>query len=205
MGKLLLVAFFAFDLAGAQVASTPPSIEPSVDSPAQRQSLQRLLACVAQARPRWARDTLAQPYLSDAQASAATQLAAGRDTCLSGAQAEVTFRTSSIVSGLAEHFLRSEIQRANFAQVARALTTMPPRNVSEDFAFCVASRNPLAARELALSEFGSESELRAARQLAAHVPGCTNPGENLTVDLQALRALSSTALYRGVATVLARN
>ena len=82
-------------------------------------------------------------------------------------------------------------------------STLPPRNVTEDFALCVAARNPAAARALALSEPGSDSETQAVGRLAPHVGPCTEPGEDLKVDLQSLRALVSTALYRGVTAALA--
>lgn len=202
MANLVLAAFLALEATTAQAPSRVTAVQPIVDSPEERRSLQRLLGCLAEARPRWARQMLAQPYLSEAQARAAGQAASGRDTCITGIQAEVTFRTSSIVAGLAEHYVRSDIGRADFARVSRALLTLSPRNVSEDFAFCVASRDPAAARDLALSDYGSEAEADAGRRLARHVESCTNPGEQLTVDLQALRALSSTALYRGMTTVL---
>ena len=118
---------------------------------------------------------------------------------------EFTFRTSGLVGSLAEHFLQAEIERADSARLARALSTLTPLNVTEDFALCVAARDPAAARDLALSEPGSAAEAQAASQVAGYVARCTAEGEQLTVDLQALRALTSTALYRGVTTVLAAN
>jgi hypothetical protein len=201
MSKLLLAALL---LSAAMPAQAEPGvpIQPSVDSPQQRQALQGLLSCLAQARPRWARQMLAYPYLSDTQARMAAEALTGRDTCLRGGELEVTFRTSSMVAGLAEHFLRTDLPKVDFGRVQAALATLPAKNGSEDFAFCVASRDPVAARDLTLSEFGSEAEMRAARQLAAGIGPCTVRGEQLTVDLQALRALVAAALYRGVATAL---
>ena len=130
---------------------------------------------------------LSLPYLSDAQSEAAAEVTMGRDSTCLLPDDEVTVRTSSIVAGLTQHFLRADIGRADFARVATAMNTMTPLNVSEDFALCIAARNPAAARDLALSEFGSGAEARAAAQLATHVEGCTNPGEQLTVDQQAER------------------
>jgi hypothetical protein len=165
--------------------------------------LRALTACLAEQRPRWARRTLSQPYLSSAQARIAAQALSGSDTCVRGAEAEFTFRTSSLVASLAEHYLRAEIGSVDFARLAVALSTLPPLNVSEEFALCVSARNPTAARDLALSEFGSAAEAETGRQLADAVQLCTLERERLTVDLQALRALAATALYRGVSAVRA--
>ena len=178
-------------------------IQPSPDSPDQRQRLRNFTTCLAEARPRWARGTLSHPYLSDAQAGAAAEALRGTDTCLRGGESEITFRTSGVVGSLAEHFLRGEMNRADFARIAATLRTLAPLNASEDFALCVAARDPAAARDLALSELGSTTEVQAAGQLAVGLEACRYPNEQQPVDLQSLRALISTALYRGVTTVLA--
>jgi hypothetical protein len=85
---------------------------PVVDPVEQRQALQSFLSCVAKARPSWARQALSYAYLSKEQARSAAEVLDGNDTCLRGRDAELTFRTSSVVAGLAEHFLRSQMQRA---------------------------------------------------------------------------------------------
>ncbi|HEU0135198.1 MAG TPA: hypothetical protein VFR28_10270 [Allosphingosinicella sp.] len=208
MAKLYLAALLAVSAAPVhgQSPAPPEPIQVSPDSAAERKMLQKLSACLAKARPRWARNTLAQPYLSDDQARLAAQALTGRDKCIRGNdKAEVTMRTSGMVGSLAEHFLRADIETADPARVAGSLSSLKPLNASEDFALCVSARDPAAARELALSEPGSDSEDRAARRLAQFVEPCTNPGEKLTVELQSLRALVSTALYRGVADALASN
>ena len=199
LGVLLAVTAVPVQAAGA--ASVP--IEPGVDTAEQRQALRTFTACLANARPRWARQTLAQPYLSQSQASAAADALRGQDNCIPGESAEVTFRTSSLVGSLAEHFVRSDIEKADPTRLKASLSTIEPLNVTEDFALCVTARNPAAARELAMSELGTDAEMAAAQKIAAHLKDCTNPGEQLTVDVQALRALVSTALYRGVTKVLA--
>ncbi len=202
MTKLFLTVLLAFQAASVQAQPTSPAvaIQPVVDSPEQRQALRSFLACLAEARPRWARQTLSYAYLSDAQARSAATALSGKDSCLRGRDAELTFRTSSVVANLAEHFVRSEIQKANFAEVEAALSAMAPLNASEDFALCVVARDPAAARNLALSDFGSEDETRAVQELAVNLKPCMNKGEQLTVDVQALRALASMALYRGMTT-----
>ena len=91
------------------------------------------------------------------------------------------------------------------ASWSRPCPSIEPLNASEDFALCVAARNPAAARDLALSEPGSEAENGAAGRLADSVAPCTDADEGLSIDLQSLRALASTALYRGVTDVLASN
>lgn len=186
--------------AAAQMSET--DLQPSVDTPAQRQSLRDLLSCLSRQRPEWARRTMAQPYLSQAQARMAASALGGRDTCLTGRDdVEVTFRTSNLVGSLAELYLRAEIGQVDLTRLSATLTTLEPLNVSEDFALCVTARNPGVARELALSAFGSEAEAAAAERLATGVPACTNQGEDLTVDLQALRSLASFALYRAVSSI----
>lgn len=196
-------ALFALLAVSASAAQAQPSVRigPNIDSAQELQTLRNLSSCLATIRPRWARQTLAQPYLSDGQARQAGQALRGRDMCLKN-ETEVTFRTSGLVGGLAEHFLRSDIQRADFTRVAGALATITPLNVSEDFALCVAVRNPAAARDLALSEPGSAAESQAASKLSDHLPPCISQGEKPAVDLQSLRALMSTALYRGVSTII---
>lgn len=197
MAKLVLAALLA---AGSASVAAQPAVQPNVDSAESRQALRQMSLCIAQARPRWARQLLARPYLSNEQAYDAAEALEGRDSCIRD-DAEITFRTSTIVGSLAEHFVRSEIGGVDFARLSRVLSTMDPRNASEDFALCVAAANPAAARNLALSEFGSPAETQAAAQLGRYVERCTNPGENLTVDLQSLRSLTSSALYRGIVAV----
>ena len=200
VGAVLIALQAASVQAAAGSAAVP--VQPAVDSPEQRQALRNLLSCVAEARPRWARQTLSHPYLSDAQANSAAAVLGGRDSCLRGEDAELTFRTSSVVANLAEHFVRSDIEKADFAKIEAAVSTIPPLNGSEDFALCVVARNPAAARDLTLSDFGSEAESRAIKQLAANVKPCTIMTEQIEVDEQALRALASIALYRGLTTAL---
>jgi hypothetical protein len=203
MAKLFLAALLA--LGTATVHAQPPKVtlEPSPDSAEQRKASQKLTACLAEARPRWARNTLSRPYLSDAQAFDASSALRGRDTCVVGRDGvEITFRTSLMVGSLAEHFLQEDIRRADAAKLAEKLSSLPPRNVTEDFALCVTARNPGAARDLALSEPGSAAEEAAAMRVFAYVEPCRQESEQLTVDLQALRALVAAALYRGVNEVL---
>ena len=200
MTRFALLELLAATASAAQAQPTV-RIGPNVDSAQELQTIRNLSSCLAESRPRWARQTLAHPYLSDNQARVAAQALRGHDMCVKD-ETEVTFRTSSLVGGLAEHFLRSEIQRADFSRLTGVLATMTPLNVSEDFALCVAVRNPAAARDLALSEPGSAGEMQAASRLSDHLPPCIQQGEKPAVDLQSLRALMSTALYRGVTTIL---
>ncbi|HEX8262199.1 MAG TPA: hypothetical protein VF547_04935 [Allosphingosinicella sp.] len=203
MAKLYLAALLAVAAAAAHAQSPKVTLEPSPDSAEQRKASQKLTACLAEARPRWARNTLSRPYLSDAQAFDASAAVRGRDTCLTSRDGvEVTFRTSLMVGSLAEHFLKDEIRRADARRLAEKLSTLPPRNVTEDFALCVTARNPAAASDLALSEPGSAAEEDAARRVFSYVEPCRQENEELTVDLQALRALVAAALYRGVNEVL---
>jgi hypothetical protein len=203
MAKLYLAALLAVAAASAHAQPPKVTIEPSPDSAEQRKGLQKLTTCLAKARPGWARGTLSRPYLSDAQRRDASLALTGPDGCTPGLDpVEVTFRTSGMVGSLAEYYLRRDIERADSARLAEKLSSLPPLNVTEDFALCVASRNPAAARALALSEPGSAAEDEAARKVSAYLESCTTDTEQLTVDLQALRALVATALYRGVTAVL---
>lgn len=184
----------------------PASIQPSVDTAEQRQALRSLTDCVAKARPNWARQMLAQPYLGEAQTRSAGEALSGKDRCLVGDGTEIVFRTSSMVSSLAEYFIRPDLTNANLDRVSRALNTIAPLNASEDFALCVAARDPAAARDLALSEPGGKDELEAAGKLVPQIKPCVIKGEQPTVDLQSLRGLMSIALYRAVTTsALAQN
>lgn len=189
-----LVGLFA----QAQAAAAAVAIQPAVDTPEQRQTLRQFTMCLAQARPSWARDMLARPYLSTAQASAAAEALTGRDNCLGTHEKQMIFRTSTMVGSLAEYFVRAEIGRTDAKRLASALATAAPLNVTEDFGLCVAAHNVGAATDLALSDPGSAQESKAVSELGAYLPSCANPGEQLTVDAQALRALVSNALYRGV-------
>jgi hypothetical protein len=201
MIRMYLAGVIAISAAAAQAQSPPEiTIKPAVDTAEQRQAFRTFSECVAQSRPAWARRTLSHPYLSHAQARAAAESLSGKDSCLRNGQAELTFRTSSMVGSLAEYFLRAEPDLVGSARLTRVLHTLAPQNASEDFALCIVARNPAAARDLALSEPGSKAETQAAGQFAAYVRSCTNAGEQPSVDLQALRALTSVALYRGTTT-----
>ena len=203
MAKLYLAAFLVVGSASVQAQPPLPKVEfqPSTDSGEQRRALRTLSSCLAEARPGWARRTLSHPYLSSEQASIAAEALSGRDNCVRKDNSEVTFRTSGLVGSLAEHFVQVEIGNADFARLGKALSTLKPLNASEDFALCVASRDPARARDLALSDPGSAAELAAVHQVSTHVPPCINEGEKPVVELQSLRALISTALYRGLTTV----
>ncbi|HEX8381431.1 MAG TPA: hypothetical protein VF619_12895 [Allosphingosinicella sp.] len=200
MAKLYLaalIAAFATPVA-AQAPTAAVPVAPFVDSAEEREALRRISACLAKARPRWAQQTLAHPYLSKAQAASAAEVMSGRDSCVKGPEAELTLRTSGMIGSLAEHYLRARIGGADFSRVSKALHSLTPLNASEDFALCVASRNPGAARDLALSQPGSAAEMEAAGKVSAQVAGCTDERERLTVDMQSLRALVAVALYRGI-------
>lgn len=205
MVNLHIAALLAFGAMSVQAQPSSPvaQIEPSPDSAEQRQALRALSMCLAETRPGWARRTLSHPYLSSEQATDASQALGGRDNCLRTSEAEITFRTSSLIGGMAEYFLQAEMRRADSSRLSEALGSLTPLNGSEDFALCVVSRNPAAARDLALSEPGSAQETQAVQQVAVHVRPCLNPGERQAVDQQALRSLVSTALYRGLTTALA--
>lgn len=192
--------------AQAQAGSPTAPLQPSVDTAEQRQSMRRFMGCLAKARPNWAHQLLSQPYLSEAQSRAAGEAFSGNDTCLRQDKMEMTFRTSSIVSNLAEHFLQTNLANADLDRLTQSLNTQEPLNASEDFALCVASRAPTDARNIVLSDPGSSDELAAAGKLAPQVQPCARPGENLTVDVQGLRGLMSIALYRASMRVqLAKN
>lgn len=205
MARFVFAILIAASAASAQAqsAASATPIKPSVDTVEQREELRDLVGCVAKSNPEWARELLAYPYLSDAQARSAAEIFSGRDNCLRRPEMEMMFRTSSIVSNLAEYFLRTSSASSDLGRLSASLNTQNPLNTSEDFALCVASRAPAAARDLSLSRPGSGEELRAAGQLGRQIQPCVRPGENLTVDLQALRGLMSIALYR--ASGLSRN
>lgn len=208
MKKLLLIALMIAGAGGAQAqpAAAAPTVNPAIDTPQERQALRKLTMCVAGLRPQWARSMLSYPYLSDPQASAAAELVSGRDKCLNAPEVAVAFRTSGVVGSAAEYFVRANVTKADPQRLANALSTVEPLNVSEDFALCIAARNPSAARALAFSDPGSGDESKTAALVSAAVPSCTSPGEKLTVDLQSLRALVAVALYRGLtAAVAVRN
>jgi hypothetical protein len=203
MVKFLLVALLGTVAVPAQSQASSPavSIEPSADTPAERQVLRNLSMCLAQLRPDWARGVLEHPYLSSAQASAAAVAVSGRDNCQKQPEVEIEFRTSTLVSALAEYFLRADLPRIDSGRIGQALTSVPARNATEDLGLCLASRNFAAARDLALSDPGTSAEASAARGLGAQVTACSLPGESLKVDLQSLRAIVTVALYRAVTSV----
>ena len=184
--------------AQAQAADLATPIQPSVDTAQQRQSLRTLMTCVAKSRPNWARQLLAQPYLGEEQTRTAGEALSGKDRCIMKDETEMTFRTSSMVSNLAEFFLGAELPNADLERLSKSLNTIVPLNSSEDFALCIAARDPASARAIALSEPGGNDEQQAADKLAAQVQPCVIKGEQPTVDLQSLRGLMSIALYRAM-------
>lgn len=201
---LLTVGAAALPVALPAAASAQTTtVDPAVDTPAQRRILKNLTACIARLRPGWARNALSHPYLSREQATAAGAVVSGRDNCLGPNEVEVVFRTSTMIGSLAEHFVVTELPRVDFPGVTRTLARLEPRNASEDFALCVASRDPTAARDLVASEVGSSRETAAGQRFTQHIDFCTNPGEDLTVDLQSLRAMVAIALYRSLPTTVA--
>jgi hypothetical protein len=118
---LKLALAFALTMPVAMNGGDPQSVAPSVDSAAQRASLRALSHCLAKARPRWARQILAHPYLSKEQASMATMALAGGDTCVRGPEAEVTIRTSGLVGSLAEYFLVANGAGAGVSRISQTL------------------------------------------------------------------------------------
>ena len=176
-------------------------LRPPLDTAQERQALRKLTLCVAKARPRWARTMLSYPYLSSDQASVAAQIVSGHDNCLGAPEVAVAFRTSSVVGFAAEEALEVGMARTDPKRIGAALNTAAPKNVSEDFALCLAARDPASSFGLASSDPGSANEAKAAEAVAAGVPYCSKPGEKFDVDVQALRALVATALYRAITAV----
>jgi len=187
-------------VAAALTSGSPATalLQPPLDTPQERQALRKLTNCVAELRPRWARRMLAYPYLSSDQARVASELVSGHDRCLGAPEVAVAFRNSSVVGFAAEHFIQSDMAGIDPQRVGNALNTVAPKNVSEDFALCLAARDPTAALNLTRSEPGSAGEATAAGQVAMGLAYCSKPGERMTIDVQALRALVATALYRAV-------
>jgi hypothetical protein len=197
----MLKLVFAMALGAAIPAgqAQEAAVQPSVDSAAERVTLRNLSACLAKSRPRWARQALAKPYLSPGQESLLRDAMSGGDNCLNGgSKLQVSVRSSGMVSGLAEHFLTTELDRVGLKRVSAELVKVTSLNASEDFALCVAARNPKAAQGLAMSEPGSDAERQSAESLAKGIQPCLNPGETSKIDLQSFRALAATALYRGL-------
>ena len=183
-------------IAGGPAGLARGPIQPSPDSAEQRQALRALTTCLANARPRWARRTLSRPYLSDAQASDASQAFVQRKRHLHSdgrRRDHVSNVQPRRQPGRALSARRAGRRRSR--ALSAALFTLTPLNVSEDFALCVAARNHAAAHDLALSEFGSAAEMRQRGRRGRRRP-CTYDGEQLTVDLQALRAGLGRALSR---------
>lgn len=198
MIDLLVVALLAASPPTPAVQPAAAVVQPALDTPPERQALRKLTTCVAGIRPRWARTMLSYPYLSDDQARVAAQMVSGHDHCLGAPEVAVAFRTSSVVGFAAEHFIRSDMVGIDPQRIGNALNTVAPMNVSEDFALCLAARDPSSAIDLTNSNPGSPAEEQAAARVATGLPYCSKPGEELKVDVQALRALVATALYRGV-------
>lgn len=182
----------------AQGAAPAASLQPNADTTADRTAVRALSMCLAQARPRWAREVLAQPYLSKGQTDLLETIGSGDDRCTGSRPIEITLRHTSIVAGLAEQFIKEDLGQVNIKRVSAELNRIPSRNASEDFALCLVARRSKVAQDLVMSSPGSDAERTAGEQLAQGVPSCTNPGEAGVVDLQSLRALAATALYRGV-------
>ena len=197
---LTLAALFLATGAAASAQGTTPAatFEPSADSAADRVAVRTFSKCLAQARPRWARQVLAQPYLSKAQANLLDSIGTGNDSCSGNRSIEITLRHSSLVAGLAEELIKEDLAQVGMKRVATELNRVASRNASEDFALCIVARRSQAAQDLVMSSPGSDVERAAGAQLALGVASCTNPGEAGVVDLQSLRALAATALYRGV-------
>jgi hypothetical protein len=198
MIDLLVAAALLPSAAQSTAPAAAAVIQPPLDTPQERQALRKLTICVAQLRPQWARTMLSYPYLSDDQASIAAEMVSGRDNCLGKHEVAVAFRTSSVVGFAAEHLVQAEMVKVDPKRIGNALNSVAPKNASEDFGLCLAARDPSEALDLAYSDPGSGREASAAGQVALGLSYCSKPGESLKVDVQALRALVATALYRGV-------
>jgi len=195
----LAALFLATSIAGGAQGTPPDStLQPGTDSTADRTAVRSFSKCLAQARPRWARQVLAQPYLSKGQADLLDSIGTGNDSCSGSRAIEITLRHSSIVAGIAEALIKEDLAQVGMKRVSAELNRVSSRNASEDFALCIVARRSQAAQDLVTSSPGSDAERIAAEQLAQAVKPCTNPGEAGVVDLQSLRALAATALYRGV-------
>lgn len=201
--QAITLAIVLASIATVQAPPPPASLAPAVDSVSERAALRTLGLCLAKARPDWAVQTLANPYLGDRQTVAAGEALSGSDSCVKKDRQEFTFRTSGIVASLAESRLRAGLDSLPAERLATAIKDVPAANASEDFALCLASRDPKAAQTLVLSEPGSEEESGSAARFIPFLNACSASGEHLTVDQQALRGLLSIALYRG-ATALGR-
>lgn len=196
---ILAALFVATSVSGGLQGAAPvPALQANADSTADRAAVRAFSKCLARQRPRWARDVLAQPYLSKGQTALLETIGIGNDNCSGSGSKEMTLRHTSIVAGLAEQLITEDLVQVGMKRVSAELNRIPSRNTSEDFALCIVARRSKVAQDLVMSSPGSDAERVAGEQLALGVESCTNPGESGKVDLQSLRALAATALYRGV-------
>lgn len=195
----LAALFLATSIAGgAQGAASDSGLQPGTDSTADRVAVRTFSRCLAEARPRWARQVLAQPYLSKGQADLLDSIGTGNDSCSGNRSIAMTLRHSSIIAGIAEQLIKDDLAQVGMKRVSAELNRVSPRNTSEDFALCLVARRSQIAQDLVMSSPGSDAERAASEQLAQGIKPCTNSGEAGIVDLQSLRALAATALYLGV-------
>jgi hypothetical protein len=73
---------------------------------------------------------------------------------------------------------------------------LAPRNGSEDFAFCLARKDPVAVRALIDTVPASKKEAAEIGRLIPHLGSCVVQGSTLTLNKQTIRTLLAVGLYR---------
>jgi hypothetical protein len=187
---------------GSRIDPARSAVTDSANDPIDRQVTNQFARCIADTRPQFADQILEMPFTSGEQEKLISAHLGGWDKCLSTYQFDLKLNTLSILGGMAESRIAYKYRGADPAAFAKVtddqLYASPaaPRNTSEDFAMCLARKNPSAVRALIESRPETDKETASIKLLTPHLSECLIQGMTIQFNRSTIRAYAAYGLYR---------
>ena len=186
---------------GTRFDKKPMAVTDSANDPVVSKVVNRYARCVANSKPQWADGVLAMQFLSEEQTRAANKGVSGLQSCFSTSQFDLKFSFLSLLGGLAEQRITERFGDKDVSGLS-AITdeqlfssAAAPKTTTDDFAMCIARKDPVTVRRLIASEPITSQETQLIQSLVPHLSGCLPSGLNIKLNKQTVRAYSAVGLY----------
>lgn len=186
---------------GTRFDRKPMAVTDSANDPVVSKVVNRFARCVANSKPQWADGVLAMQFLSEEQMRAATKGVSGLQSCFGTSQFDLKFSSLSLLGGLAEQRIAERFGDKDVSRLS-AITdeqlfssAAAPKTTTDDFAMCIARKDPVTVRRLIASEPITSEETQLIQSLVPHLSGCLPSGLNIKLNKQTIRVYSAVGLH----------
>jgi hypothetical protein len=192
---------------GSRLDTAPRGAVPLVernDQVTARRVVEAFSACLFYDRRRVATQILAAPYSSDRQVEIVRDEVQGVQDCMGRNGVSMALHAPTLAGGLAEAAVHARFGTADLTRLTAltdadvARTGLIPRNGYEDLALCIVRAGPAAVKDFISTEPASTFERVAFRAVVPLVAPCVPRGQNLSLDMAALRSMVAVGLYRAL-------